>query len=80
MAKTVTIRIDETTYREFSKRAKAENRPLSNFITTAVKERILESDFADDSEMAEIVANDRLVARLKKGSEEARRRKGRMIG
>lgn len=80
MAKTVTIRIDEATYREFTKRAKAENRPLSNFITTAVKERIREADFADDSEMAEIRANDALVARMKRGSGEARQRKGTMIG
>ena len=80
MAKTVTIRIDEATYREFSRRAKAQNRPLSNFITTAVKERMQETDFADDVEMADILANEQLVARLRKGSVDARRRKGTMIG
>ncbi|MEO5657827.1 MAG: hypothetical protein ABIO65_01835 [Nitrospiria bacterium] len=80
MAKTVTIRIDEATYREFAKRAKAQNRPLSNFITTAVKERIQEADFADDSEMADILGNAPLLSRLKKGSGEVRKRKGTMIG
>lgn len=80
MAKTVTIRIDEATYREFSRRAKAQNRPLSNFITTAVKERMQETDFVDDVEMADIRANEQLVARLRKGSVDARRRKGAMIG
>jgi predicted CopG family antitoxin len=80
MPKTLTIRIDEQTYKSFVKRAKAENRSLANFIETAVKEHILDSDFADDFEMAEILANERLVERLKKGSKDATRKKGTMIG
>lgn len=80
MPKTLTIRIDEKTYKSFVKRAKAENRSLANFIETAVKEHILDSDFADDFEMAEILANERLVERLKKGSKDAARKKGTMIG
>jgi hypothetical protein len=80
MPKTVTLRIDDKTYRSFLKRAKVENRSLSNFIETAVKEHIQECDFIDDSEMAEILANEPLVERLKKGSKEAKRKKGTMIG
>jgi len=55
--KTVTIRVDDGTYRSFVRRAKAENRSLANFIETAVTEHIRECDFADDSEMAELLAN-----------------------
>ena len=80
MPKTVTIRINDDIYRSFIKRAKAENRSLANFIETAVKEHIRESDFTDDSEMAEIMANEQLVERLRKGSRDARRKRGRMIG
>ncbi len=80
MPKTVTIRIDDDTYQTFKNRAKAENRPLANFIETAVKEHIRECDFVDDSEMAEILANEGLVAHLKKGSQDARKKKGKMIG
>jgi len=80
MPKTVTLRIDDKTYRSFLKRAKVENRSLSNFIETAVKEHIQECDFVVDPEMVEIFANEQLVERLKKGSKEAKSKKGRMIG
>jgi hypothetical protein len=80
MPKTLTLRIDDETYRSFMKRAKSENRSLANFIETAVKEHIRESDFVDDSEMAEILANEQLVERLRKGSKNAHKKKGTMIG
>lgn len=80
MPKTLTLRIDDKTYRSFMKRAKSENRSLANFIETALKEHIRESDFVDDSEMAEILANERLVERLRKGSKNAKSKKGTMIG
>ena len=80
MPKTVTLRVDDETYRSFIERAKAEQRSLSSFIETAVKRLIRETDFTDDAEMAGILANEELVRRLRKGSEQARRRKGKMIG
>ena len=80
MPKTLTIRIDDKTYAAFAKKAKTENRSLANFIETAVKAHIQESAFVDDSEMAEILANERLVERLRKGSQEAKRKKGTLIG
>jgi len=80
MPKTVTIRITDDTYRSFVKRAKTENRSLANFIETAVKEHIRECDFADDAEMAELLANEELIQRLRKASRDATRKKGTMIG
>ena len=80
MPKTLTIRIDDKTYTTFAKRAKAENRSLANFIETAVKAHIQESAFVDDSEMAEILANERLVDRLRRGSRDVKRKKGTLIG
>ncbi len=80
MPKTLTIRVDDETYEAFVRRAKAENRSVANFIANAVKTHIQDHDFVDDVEMAEIRANDRLVARLKRGSQEARRKKGSLVG
>ena len=80
MPKTLTLRIDDEAYRLFARRAKVENRSVANFIETAVKEHIRECDFTDDSEMAEILSNERLVDRLKKGAEDARRKRGKLIG
>ena len=80
MPKTLTIRVDDETYAAFVKRAKAENRSVANFIENAVKTHIGEHEFVDGLEMADILANERLVERLKRGSQEARRRKGRVVG
>ncbi|MBM3288879.1 MAG: ribbon-helix-helix protein, CopG family, partial [Candidatus Hydrogenedentes bacterium] len=37
MPKTVTLRLDDKTYRQFRRLAESDNRPLSNFIETAAK-------------------------------------------
>lgn len=79
MPKTVTLRLDDAVYRELREAAEAENRPLSNLIETAALSRVREQRFADDAEMAEILANRRLLARLRSGSRQARRHKGRLV-
>jgi uncharacterized protein (DUF1778 family) len=79
MAKTVTLRLDEEVYKVFVEAAKAENRPLSNLIETAALSRIREQQFVDDAEMSEIMANENLLKRLKKGARDAEMRKGRFI-
>ena len=79
MSKTVTLRLDEETYEEFREAARAQRRPLSNLIETAALLKIRESQFVDDAEMAEILANERLLESLKAGSRDARRRRGRLV-
>ena len=79
MPKTVTLRLEEKVYEAFVEAAQAENRPLSNLIETAALAKIREQQFADDVEMAEIRANQELIKRIKKGSQEARGRKGRFV-
>jgi predicted transcriptional regulator len=78
MPKTVTLRLDDETYRSFVRRAKSDDRALANFIEKAVKQHIRESDFADDTETSEIVANQSLVRRMKRGSGDARRKLGNL--
>ncbi len=79
MSRTVTLRLDEDTYRELREAAEAENRPLSNLIETAALHRIREQQFVDDAEMAEIASNARLRTRLTAGSRDAQRRRGRFV-
>jgi hypothetical protein len=67
-------------YEEFREAAEAENRPLSNLIETAALSRLREQQFVDDdAEMTEILANEKLVARLRSGSAQARARQGRFV-
>ena len=79
MPKTVTMRLDEETYETFVRAAKAERRSLANLIEKAALQHLLESNFADDAEMAEIASRPKLVKRLQAGSRDARKRGGRFI-
>ena len=69
MSKTVTLRLDDETYEVFRAAASAQNRPLSNMIETAALAQIRAEQFVDDHEMADILADKKLQARLKKGLE-----------
>lgn len=79
MPKTLTLRLDEETYHLFAAAAQAENRSIANLIQTAAAARILEQQFADEYEMAEIRANEALLERLKRGSRHARERRGGFV-
>ena len=79
MAKTVTLRLDDETYKAFLDAARADGRSLANLIQRAALLRIQEEQFVDEVEMAEISANAALLERLRKGSEDARLRRGRFV-
>lgn len=80
MSKTLTLRLDDESYQLFAAAAKAENRSIANLIETAALSRLRELEFVDDFEMAEIRSNESLLERLKRGSEDARQRRGRFVG
>ena len=79
MSKVVTLRLDDAVYKELRQAAIAERRPLSNLIENAALAKIREDQFVDDTEMAEILENERLLRRLKAGSRNARKRQGRFV-
>ncbi|NOZ75838.1 MAG: CopG family transcriptional regulator [FCB group bacterium] len=79
MSKTVTLRLKEDTYLKFQKLAKLDNRPLSNFIETAVLRYINESEYIDSFEGREIEQNDELNASIKRGLEDANSESGRFV-
>ena len=79
MSRTVTLRLDDEVYRRFRLLADADNRPLSNFIETAVL-RYLEADqFVDAFEMDEIRSNPDLNESMKRGLRDAGERRGRFL-
>jgi predicted transcriptional regulator len=78
MSKTVTLRLDETVYHRFRTLAEQDNRPLSNFIETAVLRYLEREEFVDEYEMEEIRANRRLNAGMKRGRADAKAGRGRL--
>lgn len=76
MPKTVTLRLDEPVYQLFKEVAERENRPISNFIETAVMRFVREHESVDEFEMAEIRGNIELNRSLKRGYQDARKRSG----
>lgn len=79
MPRTVTLRLEDDVYQFVAEAARAENRTLENLIETAALIRIYEQQFADDSEITEIIADKKLMTRIKTGSAEARAMKGRFV-
>ncbi len=77
MPKTLTVRIDDATYRLIAEAAEVENRSVSNFIETAAREKAVAEIFIPDDEMAEIRSDPDLQRRLKSGHKDAASRRGR---
>ena len=79
MAKTVTIKIDDDTYKKLKDHAEAENRSVSNFIETAALKYIEQIEFTDDFDLEEIMSNTELQKRLRKGSKDAELLRGEFV-
>lgn len=79
MYKTITLRLDDPVYRLFRGVAERENRPISNFIETAVIRFVHEHESVDEFEMAEIRGNAELNRSLKRGHQDAKHRRGLFV-
>ena len=79
MSKTVTLRLDDPVYRLFKCVAERENRPISNFIETAVMRFVQDHETVDEFEMAEIRGNIELNQSLKRGHQDAKHRRGAFV-
>ncbi len=80
MSKTITLRLSEESYKKYKKLADRDNRPISNFIETAVKRFIESNIFVDEFEMEEIKNNTELNKSLKRGLSDMKSKKGRFVG
>lgn len=79
MSKTITLRLSEESYKKYKSLADRDNRPISNFIETAVKRFIEHNIYVDEFEMEEINNNVELNKSLKKGLSDIKSKKGRFI-
>ena len=79
MSKTVTLRLSDEVYQLFRQSAENDNRPLSNFIETATRRFIEQSDLIGESEMAEIRGNRALSRSVRRGHADARAKRGRFV-
>ena len=79
MAKTITLRVADETYEKFMAAAKIERRSLSNMIEILALKKLDEEIFVDQIEMDEILANTELLKKLRRGSKQAKSRKGSFV-
>ena len=79
MAKTITLRLDDTTYQLFHDFAELDNRSISNMIETAAKRYLENSPLTSLKETEDIKTSKKLVNKLKRGSLAAKQRKGRFV-
>ena len=79
MSKTITLRLSDENYNKYKRLAERDNRPISNFIETAVKRFIEHNIFVDEFEMEEIRNNAELNKSLKRGLSDMKSKKGRLV-
>ena len=79
MAKVVTVRLSDEDYLRISAVAKLERRPISNLMTLMVVKGIEEGVYVDAVEMDQVTSDKHLMARLKAGHRDAKRRKGKFV-
>ena len=79
MPKTVTLRLSDEDYQKLLNFAQADNRPVANAIETLALRKLEEIYFVDAYEMDDILSGTSLLKRMKTGSEQARRMKGRFV-
>lgn len=80
MSKVITLRLSDEEYEKIAATAKVEHRPISNFITTVTLREIEESYYVDAIEMDQIKSDKKLLKKLKKGHQDAKKMKGRLVG
>jgi len=80
MSKTITLRLSDENYRVYKQIAEQDNRPISNFIETAVNRYIEQNSLADEFEMQEIRNNAELNASLTRGLADMKNKQGRLVG
>jgi len=79
MAKTITVRVDDTTYSKIKNAADSERRTISNFIEYATLAYVENSCFVADEEMKDIVEDRELINNLKQSLEDIKEGKYRIV-
>ncbi len=79
MAKTVTVRMDDSTYKRIKSAAEAERRTISNFMEYATLSYVENSSFVDRDEMKGISEDTELLTTLSKAMGDIKRGKYRIV-
>ena len=79
MSKTITVRLDESTYKKIKAAAESERRPISNYIEFATVSFIDNSLFIEDEEMNEIKGNKKLIDNLKRSIDDIKNADYRIV-
>ncbi|HAV10589.1 MAG TPA: CopG family transcriptional regulator [Dehalococcoidia bacterium] len=79
MAKTITVRVDDTTYNKIKNAADSERRTISNFIEYAALAYVDTSCFVADEEMKGILEDQELLNNLKQSIEDIKEGKYRIV-
>lgn len=80
MAKTVTVRLEDSAYELIRKAADGERRSISNFLEYAALRYLSDELTVSDEEMKEILSDAELVSALKVGIEDAESSRYRIVG
>jgi hypothetical protein len=79
MGKTITVRMDDTTYTRIKNAADSQRRTISNFIEYATLTYVENSSFVTDKEMKEITEDSELMNNLKKSLDDIKRGNYRIV-
>lgn len=71
--KTVTMRVDDSTYQMIRMAADGQKRNISNFVEFATIQYLSSSQYVDDTEMTEILNNKELTHNLRQGVEDVKK-------
>lgn len=79
MSKTITVRVDDTTYHKIKSAADSERRTISNFIEFAALAYVESSSFVADEEMRDILEDKELIANLQQSIQDVKEGNYRII-
>ena len=77
--KTITVRVDDNVYNVLKKAADGERRTISNFIENASLSYLTSEIYVSDYEMEQIMKDVKLVSGLKKGLDDVKKGKYRVV-
>jgi len=77
--KTITVRIDDNVYSILKKAADGERRTISNFVENASLSYLTNEIYVSDYEMAAILKDSKLVSGIKKGLDDVKKGKYRIV-
>jgi uncharacterized protein (DUF1778 family) len=77
MAKTITLRVDDSVYDTLKRAADGDRRTISNFIECAAIQYVLNNNTVDDAEMSEIMSFEK---ELKKGLNDIKNGRYKIVG